>query len=127
MAVTERVDRIVSRANAATKGHWIVEGSGVYGKPSGQYHGRVFPLVADFVPARENSTFIAHARDDVPALAKAVKAVLARHAPRPFADAELRAISPSLPEQVCDYCTNLAGRPVRFPCPDVYDIEDSIP
>ena len=37
----------------------------------------------------------------------------------PYADAELRSVSPSLPEFVCTHCATPSGRAVAFPCPTV--------
>ena len=39
------------------------------------------------------------------------------HQPNPYADAQLRSVSPSLPELVCAHCATPSGGAVAFPCP----------
>lgn len=49
----------------------------------------------------------------------ALKPIRELHRPHPYADAELRSVSPSLPEFVCTHCATPSGRAVAFPCPTV--------
>ncbi len=52
-------------------------------------------------------------------VAAVLKPIRELHRPHPYADAELRSVSPSLPEFVCTHCATPSGRAVAFPCPTV--------
>lgn len=52
-------------------------------------------------------------------VAAALKPLRDLHQPHPYADAQLRSVSPSLPEFVCAHCATPSGGAVAFPCPTV--------
>ena len=61
-----------------------------------------------------------NAKAALPVIVAAVlKPIRELHRPHPYADAELRSVSPSLPEFVCTHCATPSGRAVAFPCPTV--------
>ena len=53
------------------------------------------------------------------ALADRIERVRAIHWPQPYADADLRAVSPSLPKQVCAHCRSTGDGAVPWPCPTI--------
>lgn len=72
----ERLAEIQARAEAATPGPWHEEAGNVHVE-----HGRLATIGGTYVTAVPDAEFIAHAREDVPALVAALRAVLAVHAP----------------------------------------------
>ena len=46
-------------------------------------------------------------------------AVRALHWPQPYADADLRAVSPSLPKEVCAHCRSTGDGAIPWPCPTI--------
>ena len=71
-----------------------------------------------------NADLIAHAPADLAALVaeverlrETVQRVREMHQPRPYADDDLRAVAPSLPEFVCDHCRGKSDSAVPYPCP----------
>lgn len=79
--MSERLDEIKARAEAATEGPWTGNNGDGYGaycvdNPTGRTVAR-----CEYGPyeGSRDATFIAHARTDVPALVVAIEAVLALH------------------------------------------------
>ena len=66
------LDAIQKRCDAATKGPWIEGQDGIYG-PGGDYENS--GLLAVVCKGRGNTTFIAHARTDIPALLQRLREV----------------------------------------------------
>ena len=54
---------------------------------------------------------------EVERLRETVQRVREMHQPRPYADDDLRAVAPSLPEFVCDHCRGKSDSAVPYPCP----------
>ena len=59
------------------------------------------------------------------ALAASVARVRELHAPRPYADADLRTVSPSLPAEVCGSCWMHSDSAVPYPCPTIRALDGS--
>ena len=79
----DRLDAIETRANAATAGPWEAEGAEVFTAGCGLFGGTVAAVyygaeTGGHHPAADRS-FIVNARQDVPALVSALRAVLALH------------------------------------------------
>ena len=58
-----------------------------------------------------------NARAEVERLTAIVEAVRALHQPKHYADADMRAIAPSLPAEVCGDCWGRGDSAVPWPCP----------
>lgn len=127
--LTARLAEIRARAEVATEGPWIVdpdESRGVMhpDKPDG-FDGVMIAYLTDhdagMFPREHNGAFIAHARQDVPQLVKALQAVLEVHSPR-------RSGSPrdEIHWAVCASCISYAGIHQPWPCPTVTAIETAL-
>ena len=71
----------------------------------------------------QDAALIANAPTDMAALVaeverlrESVQRVREVHQPRPYADDDLRAVAPSLPEFVCDRCRGKSDSAVPYPC-----------
>ena len=126
----KRLDEIEARANAASPGPWFDEERNLdepwdlttvyYGFHNGETPDR--DLVAE--AAYDNAEFIAHARQDVPALVAALRAVLELH-PR----AGVVSVDPERglveDEAVCAECI-VNYEPAPWPCPTVAAIRQHL-
>lgn len=88
VSAADRLAEIDARANAATEGQWSVELSWTNagdndGYPSYAVVSRPDRDAVASDAIEEDAEFIAHAREDVPALVAALRAVLDLHAPVP--------------------------------------------
>ena len=122
----KRLDEIEARANAATEGPWeegercvfTLDGAPVVSDDMVHYaHG----MAGEGVCHGEDAEFIAHARQDVPALVAALRAVLELHAPTP---------SDIYPHDVCHHphCTDPTDQMEQspWPCPTVTAIRQHL-
>ena len=108
-----RLTDIEQRAQNATPAPWVLIGGGEYVTGAG-----VLVAPDDGGVSPENAEFIAHSRQDVPALTAAIRAVLELHKPVPMV--------PGIEEApVCDGCEN-PGRFVRWPCPTTEAIRERL-
>ena len=85
----KRLDEIEARANAATEGPWYHRGDQdevpqVMGPLKEVGHLLTQSWIAYKVCERPDAEFIAHAREDVPALVAALRGVLELHAETPY-------------------------------------------
>ena len=55
-----------------------------------------------------------------------IEAVRALHQPRPYAAADMRAIAPSLPAEVCGDCWGRGDSAVPWPCPTVRALDGEV-
>lgn len=117
MNINERLDQIEQRAERASEGPWFDEERNL-DDPWGAttvynvFHNGDTPdrdLVAE--AAYDNAEFIAHARTDVPALVKALRAALDMHTEEDGA---------GIFEGDCRGC------PYPYPCPTVRAITDAL-
>lgn len=65
-----------------------------------------------------------NARAEVERLTALVDAVRALHQPKPYADADMRAIAPSLPAEVCGDCWGRGDSAVPWPCPTARALDE---
>lgn len=115
MSISDRLDEIQARADAATEGPWKIETH--YGMSQSRRRQIVVPgwMTPIAVLGQENpygdpdAEFIAHARTDVPALVAALRAVLDLHKPEKFMDFE----------DTCSGCDIGTMDPPTWPCPTV--------
>ena len=126
----KRLDDIEARTNNAYPGPWarirtlagdaVVRTTGGYDIAMTQGYGD-----CDAFMEPENAEFIAHARQDVPALVAALRAVLALHKPVPggvgFTDSGYGGISPA-----CDQCGTHDEYAIPYPCPTVTAIHQHL-
>lgn len=129
MSALERLDAIDERANAATKGPWeSMPNTGPFttwilgraDRPEDGHYGTL-----DVVATMDDESyselsdadaeFIANAREDVPVMATALRAILALHSP------EEQQHGPA----VCAGCSNDLAR-YLYPCPTVRIIETEL-
>ena len=99
--------------------------------PSGEYYAlaaaavNALPALLDDADALlDEADRLAHmtearnnARAEVKRLTAIVEAVRALHQPKHYADADMRAIAPSLPAEVCGDCWGRGDSAVPWPCP----------
>ena len=134
-------------AENATPGPWYLDGPWWYGDDDSAYcistaedAGRIAVTIAPpryiFGGEREvrdaNARFIAAANPaavlallaERDALAAKVERVRALHWPQPYADADLRAVSPSLPKEVCAHCRSTGDGAVPWPCPTIRTLDE---
>ena len=110
----KRLDEIEARTNAASEGPWETYtitpamGSMVLTAPADgeEYGGYVVPEYLD----TEDAEFIAHAREDVPALVAALRAVLELHAEKSYG---------------CAVCEE-QDQALDYPCPTVTAIHQHL-
>lgn len=57
--------------------------------------------------------------DQLGAAEARLAAVRGLHWPQPYADADLRAASPSLPKEVCAHCRSTGDGAIPWPCPTI--------
>ena len=150
--LTDRLDEIEARADAATPGPWEWHpymGSGAtLAKPNHPFHElNILKTTDDWPPVAADAEFIAAARTDVPQLVAALRAVLDQHhrvdvgvirgdCAREECDHE--GACPEVPFAVCDACYSIADQidpylyerggvdVVAWPCPTVQTIADEI-
>jgi len=108
--ITDRLDEIAGRADAATEGPWSVydRGVGCHIALDDGVGDRILPEgFRTDIGRNEDAAFIAAARTDIPALVAALRAVLALHV------AEDRGTGPH-----CAGCATVATF-THYPCPTV--------
>lgn len=114
MSALERLDAIDARTTAATPGPWIRWGNAI--RLTDEVTELGFLLTGSATPRyRDDADFMASAREDVPAMATALRALLALHTP------EEQRVGPS----VCAGCSNALAR-YLYPCPTVRIIETEL-
>lgn len=108
--LTDRLDEIEARAEAATPGPWewhpYMSSGATLAKPNHPGHEvNILKTTDDWPPVADDAEFIAHARTDVPALVAALRAVLDLHQPGSYSatKGELTA------HPVCPTCHDKAG------------------
>lgn len=120
------LDEIEARANAATEGPWEVEHH--YNRLNGNHVVSEIPRVAECegngdggLYHAEDAEFVSCARETVPALVVALRAVLEMHAPTP---------SDIYPHDVCHHphCTDPTDQMEQspWPCPTVETIRQHL-
>ena len=84
-------------------------------------------LLDDADALRAELAHMTEARDNARAEAKRltaiVEAVRALHQPKHYADADMRAIAPSLPAEVCGDCWGRGDSAVPWPCPTAHILD----
>lgn len=114
-------DQVDGRTNAATDGPWEPTRHGVETVPPDDLHR--FDIMAEQVARTDftvDAEFIAHARTDLPAATKKLRAVLDLHAPRPY-DTIRDGVSFGQTEypDLCAECRS------TYPCPTITTLEDA--
>src|SRR5699024_7543695 len=127
MKLTDLLDQIDRLDQQATKGPWIIDSieSGEHAlfvdedNPGYGHLGAASSTVASFLLAN-NADFIAHARESLPQLAKALRAVMEVHAP---VDDYIH-----LRSKICSHrhCVDDAFDQMEYPCPTVKAITDAL-
>ena len=152
--LTDRLDEIQARADAATEGPWRagteegVDYGSVMGAPRSIGGGYVtVPILVDDLSIYEGTAeFIAAARTDVPQLVAALRAVLDQHHRVDVGvirgdcaqeECDHEGACPEVPFAVCDACYSIADQidpylyerggvdVVAWPCPTVQTIADA--
>lgn len=123
MSITDRLDEIQGRADAATHGPWERDNDyDIMGRRPGLSPDPELDPVIGHLERDEDDEFIAHARADVPALVAALRAVLDLHKPVE--------VEPS--DTICRECSfqlpngRYFGRLEEWPCPTFRAIEAAL-
>ena len=124
--MSELLDQIEARADAATQGPWEWHpymGSGAtLAKPNHPFHElNILKTTDDWPPVAADAEFIAHAREDLPRLLAAVRAVEAVHEPIDALNVRINRI-----QKVCTGCGTDDGNWQVWPCPTIRAITEAL-
>ena len=124
VTAADRLAQIEARVEAATEGPWDAVQGATPGMVWVELRHRA--TICDFPyeqGSQEDAEFIAHARQDIPALLAAVREALGLHRPVPHCPSDTHARSESTCPcgvQICGQCYH------HWPCPTVRTIEDAL-
>jgi hypothetical protein len=123
------LDAIKARAEAATDGPWRVISDYIPGVIEVEGPTASNDYVAELSADKADLEFIAHARQDIPALAAAVEAVLELHKPITDDGNSLRnwlGMGNGKPRDYCNECEVDGYTAVPYPCPTVTAIQSAL-
>ena len=126
---SEQLDAIKARAEAATDGPWRVISDYIPGVIEVEGPTASNDYVAELSADKADLEFIAHARQDIPALAAAVEAVLELHKPITDDGNSLRnwlGMGNGKPRDYCNECEVDGYTAVPYPCPTVAAIQSAL-
>lgn len=118
---TNPLDEIAARADAATLGPWEVDRGIGKDAVTAPYQTNMVRPVCEVRSPAMNSEFIAHAREDVPRLLNALRAVEAVHKPEEYARSQTGL--------VCTHCIDAIAYdfwPLEYPCPTIKAIREAL-
>ena len=127
--MSSQLDAIKERAEAATDGPWRVISDYIPGVIEVEGPTASNDYVAELSADKADLEFIAHARQDIPALAAAVEAVLELHKPITDDGNSLRnwlGMGNGKPRDYCNECEVDGYTAVPYPCPTVTAIQSAL-
>ena len=127
--MSSQLDAIKERAEAATDGPWRVISDYIPGVIEVEGPTASNDYVAELSADKADLEFIAHARQDIPALLAAVEAVLELHKPITDDGNSLRnwlGMGNGKPRDYCNECEVDGYTAVPYPCPTVTAIQSAL-